>query len=132
MPSKLSLPRQGLRNLVWVGSRVIRDRVNRVSLYFLFVLAPFAANDNNDNDWANTAGFSPSIMCIRVVGFWRLNAVSKSMLVSFYARVRPKSVFLQTMYLDCVWKWIRSREQNSAPESRRVSLHYVKVIKCQG
>jgi len=33
------------------------------------------------------------------------------------------------MYLNCVWKWIWSQEQNSAPESRRVSLHSVKDIK---
>ena len=45
------------------------------------------------------------------------------------SKMCPKSSFLQTIYLSCVWKWIWSREQNSAPESRRASLHSVKVIK---
>jgi len=47
----------------------------------------------------------------------------------FCSRVCPKSVFVHAMYLSCIWKWIRSREQDSAPESRRVSLYSVKVIK---
>jgi len=38
-------------------------------------------------------------------------------------------MFLQIMYLGCVWKWIRSREQNSELESRHASLYSVKVIK---
>ena len=41
----------------------------------------------------------------------------------------PKSAFSQTMYLGCVWKWIRPCKQNTAPESRRASLYSVKVIK---
>ena len=40
----------------------------------------------------------------------------------FCSEVRPKSVFLQTIYLGCVWKRIQSREQNSAPESKCPSL----------
>jgi len=44
----------------------------------------------------------------------------------FCWKVRPKSAFLQAMYHGCVWKWIRSRKQNSALESRRVSF-----IQCQ-
>ena len=42
---------------------------------------------------------------------------------------RQKSAFSQIMYLGCVWKWIRSREQNSVPESRHASLYCLKVIK---
>ena len=45
------------------------------------------------------------------------------------SKVRPKSGFLLTMSLSFIWKWIRSCEQNSAPESRHASLHSVKVIK---
>ena len=33
------------------------------------------------------------------------------------------------MYLGCVWKWIRSREQNYVSENRHASLYSVKVIK---
>jgi len=43
----------------------------------------------------------------------------------FCSKLRPKGAFLQTMYFDYVWKWIWSREQNSAPESRRASLYSV-------
>jgi len=32
------------------------------------------------------------------------------------SKVRPKSTFLKAMYVGCVWKWIWSGEQNSAPE----------------
>jgi len=46
-----------------------------------------------------------------------------------WLKVRPESAVLQTIYLGCVWKWIRLREQNSAPESRRASFYSVKVIK---
>ena len=40
-----------------------------------------------------------------------------------------KSATLPIMYLGCVWKWIRSCEQNSAPESRPAGLNSVKIIK---
>jgi len=62
--------------------------------------------------------------CIRVFGFLPLKRGFRR-IFSFLL----KSMFLQTMYLSCVWKWIRSREQNSAPESWRASSHNVKVIK---
>jgi len=45
------------------------------------------------------------------------------------SKVRPKSAFLQTMYLGCDWKRIRLLEQNFVPERRRASLNRVKVIK---
>ena len=59
-------------------------------------------------------------------GIW--NAVSDASSV-FLLKIHPESAFLQTMYLGCVWKWIRSRGQNSAPENRRASLYSVKGIK---
>jgi len=33
------------------------------------------------------------------------------------------------MYLGCVWKWIRSREQNSVPESGHSNLYSAQAIK---
>ena len=40
-----------------------------------------------------------------------------------------KCVFTNTVYLRCIWKWIRIRDQNCAPESRHAKLYRVKVIK---
>jgi len=67
--------------------------------------------------------------CIRVLGFWCLKRGFRRTFNFFCSKGRQTSAFLQTMYLSCVWKWIRSREQNSVPESRRATLHSVKVIK---
>lgn len=41
----------------------------------------------------------------------------------------PETVLLETMYLDCVWKSIRSCEQNFVPEGRFASLYSVKATK---
>ena len=64
------------------------------------------------------------IRCIRMLRCWW-----KMRFQFFCSRVCPKSVFLQTMYLGCAWKCIRSSEQNAASERSRVSLYSVKVIK---
>ena len=45
------------------------------------------------------------------------------------SKVRSKTAYLQTMYLDCVRKWVRSCEQIFGSESKRARLYSVKVIK---
>ena len=56
-------------------------------------------------------------------GFW--NRVSDAFSVPMLEGAPEKCVFTN---LGCVGKWIRSRELNSAPESRRASLYSDKVI----
>ena len=50
-------------------------------------------------------------------------------ITSFLFKSAPKKCVSTIVYLGCDWKWIRSREQNSVPESRHASLYSVKVIK---
>jgi len=62
------------------------------------------------------------------LGFGVWNAVSDALSVFLLTSAPEKSAFTNHV-VGCVWKWIRPREQNSAPESRHVSLYSVKVIK---
>jgi len=49
------------------------------------------------------------------------DGISKAFSFPDCLKVQLKSAFLKTMYLGCVWKWIKSREQN-VPERGRASL----------
>jgi len=58
--------------------------------------------------------YGSGIRCIHVIEFWRR---FRGILSSSAPKCVQKIAFLQTMYLGCAWKWTRSREQNSMPES---------------
>ena len=47
------------------------------------------------------------------------------------SKVCTKIAFSGTMYLGCVWKWIRSRKQNSAPESTLYAVNVIKMSTAQ-
>jgi len=102
--------------LTIVGKQYSRMVTNATELNQIY-------NDLNLGKW--TVMESSIIRCIRVLGFWQIQTHCRV----FCSRVHLKSTFLLTMYLGCVWKRVLSREKNSAPESRRVTLPSVKVIK---
>ena len=91
-----------------------------------FLTATMCLHIQDRNFLRNYGGEHASalVRCIRVVGFWCLKSC-----FSAQKCARKVDFYKPYIYLGCIWKWIRSHEQNFVSESRRASLYSVKVIK---